>query len=323
VTSAFGPPERNIIGTCLLVMLISFALQMIPLVNFFALLVGAPYWFGIALHVMLITIGAQAWRGRLPLIMIGLPIIYYGAGFGFHLASSSRALAIAAQIEAANDAVTFVAPKPFFYRADDRAAVGDVELLERFRVERAYLIGKDSATIRSFAKGAGCNATNGFYYDRRFDEPYLYRRDLFYFYKGADKTRQCVLSIDGMAPPYRYRIVNEQSPSRGDWLNPRFGERFSVIDDQERKTVAVVETASLKRLPPILTLLGGCSLRLSTGGAPEKCGIFPVYSSKIVPAAYRPRNDDGNPFTPTLDPMQSRVGALGKAIGLEPRTPRD
>jgi hypothetical protein len=303
------------------IMAASVAVQLVPIVGLISLMLLSPFWFGGALHAMMISLGAQALRRRIGAAWLALPLLYYGGGFGLHLASVERAEAQAAAIEAANAKISIQVPRPFVYAAEDRMAVGDTQLVERYHADRAFLVGKDHVTTRYFAKGRACDTANtGWWYEKRF-EPFLHRRDLFPAYKGADKTRQCLISQDGLPAVWRYRIIREESLRRGDWMNQRFGTDFTVIDDRAGKTVLQVETASIRTLPPILTLVAGCTIAGS--GAPRTCEILPWGSSRLVPAGYKPRTDKGNPFTPTVDPAHSEVAALAKALGLEPRLPTD
>lgn len=309
---------------CLALLPLSFVLIQIPLVNILAALLLCPWWFGAAVQASMAATAWLALKGRIGRLWVLLPVVFWSGGVGLSVASAERGRAHAAAVEAANAAVTWRAPRPFEYRAVDRGSVGYSELVERYRYTRAYFIGEKDGTVRFYAAGAECeDASKGFYYDRRFDEPFLYRRDIFPSYKGADKTRQCVLSRDMREPPSpAYAVTNELSPNKGDWLNPRYSERFTVTDERSGETLAQVETASIKIVSPLLLLEVTC--RIGGFDTPARdCGIWPTYRRKSLPAGYTPRTDKGNPFTPTTDPMNSRVGALGKAIGLEPRLPTD
>lgn len=309
--------------TCLALLLLSSLLIHIPVVNIFAVLLLCFWWFGAALQA---SMAATAWlslTGKIGRLWVLLPVAFWSGGVGLSLTSAQRGQAAAAAVEAANAAVTWRAPQPFEYRAVDHGAVGYSEMVERFRYTRAYFVGKDQGTVRFYAVGEACeNASKGFYYERRFDEPFLYRDDIFPSYQGADKTRQCVLSRDMREPPIPpYSVTNKLSPITGDWLNPRSGERFTVADQRTGEVLAQVETATIKVVAPFILFGVYCN----DGGFDRPatdCGIWPSYGKKI-PAGYKPRTDKGNPFTPTTDPMNSRVGALGKAIGLEPRLPTD
>lgn len=309
---------------CLALLLLSYILIQIPLVSIVAILMLAPWWFGGALQLSMGGILFLAATREIGRAWLALPVFFWAACAGLSFASVQRAHQQAAAVEAANAAVAWRAPRPFVYRAVDHGSVGYSEIVERFRDTSAIFPGEKDTTLRYYAKGAECDqASKGFYYDRRFDEAFLYRGDIFPSYRGADKTRQCILSRDvrgrGQAS---FAVVNELSPVQGDWLNPRSGERFTVLDDSRGKVLAQVETATIRAIPPILLLEVGCR----SGGivSPASgCGIRPGYMPHGIPAGYKPRTDKGNPFIPTTDPMNSRVGALGKAIGLKPRLPND
>jgi hypothetical protein len=85
-------------------------------------------------------------------------------------------------------------------------------LIELYRVDRSFLRqGDGTITTQYYAHGGECdNDLQGYYYERR-NEPWAFRKDIFYSYHGK-KTRQCILSQDGLPAEWRYRIT---VPMRG------------------------------------------------------------------------------------------------------------
>jgi hypothetical protein len=309
---------------CMVIFCISYILLTIPIINYLAILLGAPWWFGIAIILTMLTTTVLAITRAVPLAWLLMPIGYLAGIIGLAQISESRAKEKAAQIEKNNAANKWRAPTPFEYRAIDKGSVGYSELVERFRHTTAIFADEKESTVRYFAKGSDCdNASKHFDYKNRFEKPWLYRKDIFPSNWDSEKTRQCVLSKDypGKISPH-YSVTNDQSRNFGDWLNPQIGEEFTVRDERTGAILAKVETSTIRTVTPFQIFTVSC--KQSSLLAPfSRCGIYLPYQKESIPAGYKTRTDDGNPFIPTDDPMNSRVGALGKAIGLIPREQND
>lgn len=309
---------------CVGAMLASLLIIHIPIVNFLFMFLLLPLWFGGAILLSMAAIVVLAIKRQISAFWLLLPLLYFGYGYISSQYSHNRAKEIARSIETKNMKVRWQAPRPFEYRAIDTGAVGYSEIVERFRDTKAIFPSESASTIRYFAKGEECEkASKGFYYDRRFEEPWLYRSDIFPTYNKSEKSQQCILSIDvkEVLKP-RHSITNERSPEKGDQMNPRLGERFTVRDENSGRTLARIETATIRYFSPILFFSLDCKGGPLSSSVSE-CGFSRIYASKGIPAGYKPRTDKGNPFIPTGDPMNSRIGALGQAIGLVPRQPND
>jgi hypothetical protein len=181
-----------------------YAIQLSPFPGIILIALAAPFWIGLLVHIAMLHLAWLAIRGPISKAWLALPIGFYAGGIALHLASVRAAEAKADAINARNAAVRLTVDQPFRYLREGNA--DSFELIEHYRVDRSFLRqAKGIITTQYYARGADCdNGLKGFYYQRRF-EPWLFRNDIFYDYHGQ-KTRQCILSQDGISADWQYRI---------------------------------------------------------------------------------------------------------------------
>ena len=304
--------------------LVIFAVQLPSVPGIILMVLAAPLWIGLLVHVAMAHFGWLAIRGTISRAWLALPLGFYASGYGLHLASVDAAEAEAAAVNAHNAAVRLTVEQPFRYLRDGNA--DSFSLIEHYRVDRSFLRqGDGTITTTYYARGADCdNALQGYYYQRR-QEPWAFRKDIFYYYPG-NKTRQCILSRNDATAQWRYRIsanytyANDQASS----LFTRFGTAFEIFDEQDKRTLGTIEVATFKPFPIVPWIVAGCAL--NSGAAKWQCGWSLTKGEAYIAAGYRqrPANDpQKNPFIPSLDSETWEVTQLARALGLEPRQPTD
>jgi hypothetical protein len=301
-----------------------FALQLVPIVGIVLMLFAAPYWIGLLLHVAMAQFAWFAAVGKISRAWLALPVGFYAGGFALHLVSVYAAKAEAAAINARNASVQLTVDRPFRYLRDGNT--DSFSLIEHYRVDRSFLRQADGKITTTFyARGADCdNALKGYYAQRR-NEPWAFRHDIFYYYKG-DKSRQCILSQDGLPTEWRYRITANYTyaKDRGSSLFTRYGKTFEIFDERDKRLLGTIEAATYWPLSAMPWIAVGCGL--NSGDAKWQCGWSLSKGTTSIAAGYKAReaNDpQKNPFTPSLDAETWEVTQLARALGLEQRQPTD
>jgi hypothetical protein len=303
---------------------VAFLLQWFPISGIFLMIFGGLLIIGALVHIMLLHLALAAITGLIGRAWLALPIAYYAGGYYLHLLSVQEVTTTAAAIETANKEQAFRADRPFTYLS---TGVESLELLQRFKIDAAYSReasqdGREYGAY-SYAKGADCDkGSAGFYYANRYTQPFLWRRDLFPSYTGADKTRQCILlqTVKEADPGYEIRdALDRDKPA--PLLYRQFIVKWTALDARTNKVVATVKVGSMTPLPMVQFIVAGCWLN---DGAPSwDCGASFMWGSDMIAVGYKKRTDHGNPFTPVVDVETSQAAALGHALGLEPRSPTD
>jgi hypothetical protein len=308
----------------LLLGLAIFLLQVLPIVGVILMVLAAPLWIGLLAHVAMAHFAWLAIRGAISKAWLALPLGFYAGGLALHVASIRAAETEAAAIDARNAAIHLTVDQPFRYLREGNA--DSFPLIEHYRVDRSFLRqGKGTITTTFYAHGADCEkAAQSYYYQRRF-EPWAFRKDIFYNYQGA-KTRQCILSQDGLPAEWRYRIKASYTyaQDRASSLFERRGKAFEIFDDRDNRSLGTIEIATLTPFPVVPWIVAGCSLN---SGAPKwQCGWGLIKGGSAIVAGYKARaaNDpQKNPFIPSADAETWEVTQLARALGLEPRQPTD
>jgi hypothetical protein len=185
------------------------------------------------------------------------------------------------------------------------------ELFFRYKVERAFAKnGMGGFVEYDHAYGPDCTAT--LRWDPKSNEPYQFRPDLFPNYKGPDKVWQCATRQDVNHPEWRFRLETRETYKR-DYLNPQVGIKWRVTDEKTGANIAV-ETALIKTLPIVQTLIAGCFLSASTW----QCEVSLWPSSAGIVAGYKQHTAATEPG---YDPESFPVSAVGRVLSLEPRFP--
>jgi hypothetical protein len=307
----------------LLLALVIFALQLPPFPGIFLMVLAAPLWIGFLAHVAMAHFACLAIRGTISKAWLALPLGFYAGGYAVHLASIHAAEAEAAAINAHNTAVRLTVDQPFRYLRDGSA--DSFPLIEHYRVDRSFLRQGNEITTTYYAHGADCdNALQGYYYQRR-HEPWAFRKDIFYYYHG-NKTRQCILSQDGLPAEWHYRITANYTYTKdhASSLFTRRGKAFEIFDERDKRILGTIEVATFTPFPVVPWIVAGCGL--NSGAAKWQCGWNLTKGGTSIAAGYKPRAADDpqtNPFTPSLDAETWEVTQLARALGLEPRQPTD
>jgi hypothetical protein len=317
---------RLLTGYVLLAAVI-FALQVPSIPGILLMVLAAPFWIGLLVHVAMVHFAWLSIRETIPRAWLALPLSFYAGGFALHLVSVHAAEAEAAAINAQNAALRLKVDQPFRYLRDGNAgSLGSFALIEHYRVDRSFVReGNGNITTTYYARGASCdNALQGFYANR-VNEPWTFRKDIFYHYKG-NKTRQCILSQNGLPAEWRYRITTNYTyaQDRASSLFTRYGRAFEIFDERDNRMLGTVTVATLTPFPIVPWIVAGCGL--NSGAAKWQCSWGLTKGGTPIAAGYKPRpaNDpQKNPFIPSLDPETWEVTQLARTLGLEPRQPTD
>jgi hypothetical protein len=299
-----------------------YLLQLFPVPGIFVMFLGAILWIGLLVHVAMAHLAIASLFGLISRAWIAIPIVFYGAGFVLHLMSTRHVNNEMNAIERANVASVVKAQPPLSFLAD--VSTDSLELLRRYRIDRIFIREgnrvTDPVTVRSYARGEECNRANTQYSHEKRHEPWLFISDLFFSYKGEDKSRQCIVSQYGVPAEWRYRITVELAPS-DSLLFQRFIRKWTVVDDRTGAKLLSVEAGGFKTLGVIPMFYAGCSL--NSGAARWDCGAGVMYASSLIPAGYKPRIGGGYGFGDMNDPDTWEISALARALSLELRQPTD
>lgn len=324
IAEAAGTGGLGLVASYAIVALVLFLLQWFPLTGIFLMMVAGMLWIGLLVHVMMAHIVWRVVRGTIAAAWLALPVVFYAGGYGLHVASVEAAKSEAAAIEAGNAALRLDVEQPFRFMQEGGA--GANELLTRYRVDRAFQQqGKSGITTYYYARGAECDGANQRWDYKRRHEPYLRNKDIFLHYKG-EKTRQCIISQDGLPADWRYRIKGNYTSRKNtaSWLFTRYGRSYDIYDDEAGRLLGTVEVASFSPLLPVPFIAAGCALN---SGAPSwDCFAGLMKQGITFHAGYKGRSTQERKrsrFARSDDPETWEISALAKALGLEPRQPTD
>ncbi len=296
-------------------------LQLVPYLGWVVLAAGGPLWVGCLVHLMMLHLAGSGILGMISRAWLVFPFAYYGGGFALHFVSLNRAHVEAEAIEQAAQQATIKVDQPFSFL---NASNGGFELLKHYRIDRAFLRqGHGRITTQYLARGEACNDAISNRQDamRNGEAPLLGQPslmvNLFGGYHDSDKTRQCILSQNDLPASWRYRIESQYLPE-GDFINARFGSRYSVIDETTSATLLTVETGVIGTLPPVQTITAICSLY----SGPLKCSVGLLRSSTLVPIGHK-LAPSGPYFVELEAPDTWEIGILARALSLQPRTRAD
>jgi len=293
---------------------IIFALQLPTIPGVILMVLAAPLWIGLLVHIAMAHFAWLSIRGTISRAWLALPLGFYAGGYALHLASVHSAEAEAAAINTHNAAVRLTVDQPFRYFRDGNA--DSFPLIEHYRVERSFLReGDGTISTTYYARGADCDsARQG-----------LFRKDVFYYYHG-NKTPQCILLQHGLPAEWRYRITANYTytKDRASSLFTRRGKAFEIFDERDKRMLGSIEVATFTPFLVVPWIIAGCGL--NSAAAKWQCGWELMKGGSSITAGYKPRDADDpqkNPFTPSLDAETWEVTQLARALGLESRQPTD
>lgn len=290
-------------------------LQLVPYLGWVVLAAAGPLWAGCLVHLMMLHLAVSGIRGMISRAWLLVPLAYYLGGYALYTMSLDRAHQEAASIEQAAQHAAITVDQPFSFLS---TTSGGLDLLNQYRVDRLFLTqGDGRITTRYFARGEACETGLK---SRGLPQPVqpVLMVDLFAGAHDSDKTRQCILSRNDLPASWRYRIES-QYLAQGNIINPRFGARYSVIDETTGATVLAVETGSIGTLPPVQTVTVICSFY----SGPLNCSAGLVRGPTLVPIGHKLRPRGIPNFADLEDPDMSEIGILARALSLQPRTRAD
>jgi hypothetical protein len=294
---------------------IIFVLQLFPVTGVFLMFLMAITWIGVVINIAMLHLAGAALIASIARLWILLPIGFYIGGLAAHCwaAAAVKAQAEAIERDNAAAAVTASPPLSFFVKGVS------TELLELYRIDRMVQPqGNRPPTIFYYARGTECESANNKYDYRKRDEPFLFRYDLFVYYKGADKTRQCILQKDGPPGEVHYRVEGVLFSSETPLIKI-FGTKWTVYDVRTDAVVATAQSAAFRVIKSFPVLLAGCGL--VDNPASWQCDAQMMKESTGLSAGYRTNDSDG--FSGSRDPQTLEIAALARALSLQPRRPTD
>jgi hypothetical protein len=279
---------------------------------------------GLLVHIAMAHLAWLAIRRTISRAWLVLPIAFYTGGYCLHLASMQAAEAEAAAVNARNAIVRLTVDQPFRYFRD--GAADSFSLIEHYRVDRSFqrqLNGTITTTY--YAHGSDCDNARQGYDHARSREPWTLRTDIFYHYPG-NKTRQCILSQDGLPAEWRYRITANYTYAKdqASSLFTRRGKAFEIFDERNKRLLGTVEVATFTPIAIVPRIFAGCGL--DGGAAKWVCTWGLTKDGRSIAAGYQLRAADDpqkNPFIPSLDAETWEVTQLARALGLAARQPTD
>lgn len=297
-------------------------LQAIPLVGLVLIMFGGPLWIGVLIHIALIHLTVRATTGKASLLWLAAPLLFYGGGYALHLTSVHAANAEAAAIDARNASQHFNVEKPFRYLRT--GSHDSLALMQHYKADRSFRMqNKTEVTTFYYKRGTACDTANQTWDYKRRDQPYASVKDLFRYYTGPDKIRQCILSSQGLPANWRYRIHGQytNSKNRPAWLYTQTGHEYEIIDDVENRVLGKINYTRIWTFPVIPIVTAGC---ISTGSSRWECSFGPQTFSSAITAGYPKRAAPRKfPYRPSTDPEDWEITPLAKALGLELRQPSD
>lgn len=296
-------------------------LQAIPVLGIVLIIVGGPLWVGVLIHIALIHLTVRALSQKASRLWLAVPILFYVGGVAVHLASVNAANAEVAAINARNASLRLNVEKPFRYLRTGQHE--SLSLMQLYKADRSFLVqNKNAITTYTYETGSACETANQRWDYKRRDEPYAAINDLFKHYSGPNKTRQCILSSEGLPASWRYRIHGQYtSPkNRPSWLFKRSGHDYEIIDDVENRVLGKIEYARISTFPIIPFVTAGC---ISVGSSRWECTLGPQTFATTVMAGYPKLARAKFPYRPSTNPDDWEITPLAKALGLEPRRPTD
>jgi hypothetical protein len=279
---------------------IIFGLQVFPITGVFLMFLAGPIWIGVLVHIMNLHLALCALPGIFARGWLLLPIAYYAGGFELHEVSVSRAHEQVDAMAKANQ-VSVKVEQPFSFL--DKGYVGQ-RLLSHYKVERTFEPFGERFEARYVVQGDACeDAKNNSQHNKQPRFITSIGRNL-----GQGVTTQCI--VLEIVPTLNARYSIEGTRTDGDIINPRYGQRYRLIDTTNNTTLVSVETATIMTLPPIQTIVAGCTL-IGGPAADWPCGFGFAASSEPVRVGV-------GPIQTALD--DPTIGLLARALSLEPRT---
>jgi hypothetical protein len=292
-----------------------YLLQWFPVTGMFLMFMLAIVWIGLVLNLAMLHFTVASLSGSIPRAWILLPIVFYVGGLAAHYRAVAAVTAQTEAIERSNAAAIITASPPLSFFVKGMF----IDLLELYRIDRLVLPrGNNPPTIYYYARGEECDSANSQYNYQKRDQPFLLRRDLFLDYKGADKTRQCILQRDGPPGEVHYRLEAVSSSAETNLLK-QFGTKWTVYDVATGAPLTSAQSAEFSVIEPIPVLLAGCGL---IDNPPSwRCDAQMMKGSTYGGAGYTPDNARG--IERSRDPQTWEISPLGRALSLQPRQPTD
>jgi hypothetical protein len=297
-----------------------FLLQLFPVTGVVLMLFLGMMWIGLLIHVGMLHIGIAAAVKRIPRAWLAIPILFYGGNLLLFAVTYYRANAESEAIERANVAARVQIGEPYTMLIHGSSP----GLIEWYRIERLYQHEyNDYFSTWIYARGAVCDAKRGAGLIEGFYS--VARADLFPDYRSPDKTRQCVLSRQGLPgdADYQYRIRPTVTQTRSGFRS-RIDRQWTVTEEKTGAVVITAHTAKIGLWAPVALPLIGCSL--NSGAARWDCGAAMLQWGPEVIAGYKappPTRYVVFDPPPVPEPEMLEVSAVARALSLPSRRPTD
>jgi hypothetical protein len=270
---------KTITGTSLAALLLLLLLQWIPYTGIFLMILMAPMIAGLLVHVVLVSMFAEALTGRLPRVLALLPVAAYG---GYYVLYTQQAAAIttkAAELRAANprQVLAFDPAVHALVSSEARQLVSTHALPVAYQVSTGTpegylahrLIRRDQCQIPRDTQGR-VNVSG-------VAVP-----------KGKSPAHVCLLSIPEQ--PMRRIITATRIEPRGSRKQQGSLREAAVRLESEGAVLGTYRTAQVDRLPRLPVIGIGCAL--NSGAARWDCFADFVRTTERIDAT--PPGADGD-----------------------------
>lgn len=293
-----------------------YALQVWPVTGIFMMMLAAPFWIGVLLHLMMLSLIALVASLRTSPLWILIPVAFYGYGFMLHLQSFSEAKALARNIEQSNAAAHYNIEQPFTYW---NASGGSDDLLRFYRGPVSEVRGSASnLTLSTYAKGYECNSSK---YSALPGLASARTEVTTLFSSAANRlnTDQCIVRTPVRSANWSYKLEQARKLSNTSLTQANI-DKWTVFDPSNRELVSA-QSGVIYTLPAIPFVIAGCAL--SGRGSDWSCTNGFSFAGPQVLAGYKRETDPAKKQTISSDPETWAITPLAKALNLQPRQAND
>lgn len=254
-----GYPRWAVVGAACVV---AYLLQLIPITGIFLMLVGGPIAVSIGIHVMMILMAVESWRGLSPKPLLAIPILYYAIGPVLFLSDLQNANALSNEL-ASRDKRTKLPFDPTRHAAIFEAGENALyQLQQRYELNALYVDsgvpGGDS--LQEYVARSDCkhDYTPDFSMENAMTPD---RRRI----NNACRVRR---SAQPMLRPVTFQTQKEQTYWSGGEVEVT--KRRATLDHIS----AEYSTAEMEVFFPITTIVAGCFL--NSAEAKWQCEFHPL-----------------------------------------------
>ncbi|WP_441228140.1 hypothetical protein AB7813_12800 [Tardiphaga sp. 20_F10_N6_6] len=240
---------KNFSGMVLIIIVALLIAQAFPVTGIFLMVLAAPLWTGLLVHVFLIALAVEAMVGRLPRAALMLPILAYGGYYGAYVYEGIKVGMAAAQFRSENSGKVM----EFDPAAHSLVTSTAQTFISDHRIPVAYAVDQyaEPEGFRSFrlVRSDQC----------RLEKDGLVRiQTSGVFEPSSSKIFACTLSIPEK-PPYALVSVAKTDDKNIRDRNGAIHEQLSEVTFNGQ-ILGRFKTGSIWRLPLLPKLVIGCSL---------------------------------------------------------------